>query len=150
MSNELIIMPVLIFSCGGLEGKDQKEIERLIDDDDLRSVTKPRFFGVGKDIDPTLIPHDLGERARTPAPVEITELGVKWLGGPLKPGSRLGFVEGELGEEGVFLDHYNTLVGKDGWYWKCKEDKNYNIIVSSKGSIICTKNISAGDYLIRK
>ena len=140
----------MIFSCGGFKGLEQDEIEALLDDDDARSVSKPRFFGVGRDIDPTLIPHNLGESSRQDPNIKITEEGVIWNGDKISAGTRLGYLEGELGEEGVFLTHYNSHVGLDGWYGKCKQDKNYNIIVNPKGAIISVNDIFPGQVLLRK
>ena len=145
-----IVLPIMIFSCGGFKGKEQEEIEDLLGDDDARSVSKPRYFGVGKDIDPTLIPHNLGDTSRVTPNIKVTDDGVVWNGEKISAGTRLGYVEGELGEEGVFLTHYNTHVGLDGWYAKCKQDANYNIIVNPKGAIISVKDIFPGQVLLRK
>jgi hypothetical protein len=144
-------MKLMIFSCGGLNNIDEETRETLVDEeDDARSIGRDRYFGPNKDIDPTRIPHKLGENSRTEAPVQITDEGVKWCGHPLSPGDRLGFIEGELGEEGIFLSHYNTHVGKQGWYWICKEDADYNIVVSPKGAILSKSQILPGQFLLRK
>lgn len=141
--------PALVFLCGGLTGKSQDEIENLIDDD-AKSLTKSRYFGIGKDLDPTLHPHDLGETARVFPTIKIESGNVKWTGPKISGGKRLGYIEGEIGEEGMFLTHYNTHVGKSGWYWECRHDKNYNILVNPKGAIISNQEIFPGQDLVRK
>jgi hypothetical protein len=144
---EYSVLPLLVFNCGGLQGRED-DVEDLVDDD-ARSIEKARHFGANKDFDPTLLPHDLGDQARENSSIQEVEGGIKWIGPRIDPGTRLGYVEGELGEEGIFLPFFNTQIAKQGWYWMCAQGDN-NITVNQKGAIVSVKEILPGQFLIRK